>query len=187
MDKVEELLEGLLKQYRRTASKEALSELLGSTYRNIYLAVLGKVSVNDAADVTQVAMVQVACGLPKFRGESAASYRSWCYQITRAQIAKYYHAREKNAEATHPDHAEFERLINIYALENNLSEVELLEMREINQQLRAADPDGYELIYRHAVLGDTFRTIGEDLGISEDAAGMRFRRCVEKYLGGNYA
>ena len=60
-------------------------------------------------------------------------------------------------------------------------------MSEINEQLKAADPDCYELIYRHAVLGDIFKIIGEDLGISEDAAGMRFRRCVEKYLGGNYA
>jgi RNA polymerase sigma factor (sigma-70 family) len=162
---------------------EVIARIAKLIYPAIYLRVLQKVKVDDAADLTQDILLQIVKGFRLFRGDSQAEFFGWCYAITRAQIGRYYRNLEKQSETTHPDFEEFHRLVDQYALKHQMTESEKREMHEIAESLQKADPGCFELIFRRHVLDDDFKTIGADLGISADAARMRINKCIEKFNG----
>jgi RNA polymerase sigma factor (sigma-70 family) len=179
-------LDDLFLDYRRTGSPETVGRIIKAIYKSVYLGVIRKVRVDDAADLTQNIIIEIVKGLHLFRGVTSREFHGWCYAISRAQIAKHYREKGKHGEGTHLDFDEFSRMVDQNALANNLTESEKRELHEINERLRNADPECYELVFRRHVLENDYKTLGDDYGISAGAARMRVERCIEKYVGGDY-
>jgi len=174
----------LIKMYRRTGSDEAVAELIKSIYKKVYLRVIQKVCVDDAPDLTQQTILEIIKGLPSFRGGSDAQFFGWVHAIARAVIAKHYQGLERGGYTARPDFKEMARMIDQYALENNMTESEKREMAEVLALLQKADPDTFDLIYRSIVLEESYRVIGEDYGLSAGAVRMRINRFIEEHSGG---
>jgi len=168
----------------RTSGDPALAEsIMKAIVEDVHMFVLPKVPKQDVEDVRQDVLFAIAQALSSFRGESRQEFFAYCYRIARATIAKYYRKRSREPE-THPDFDEFLALIDKEAVNAHFSEVDKSDAREAVQMLKLADPECFELLYTRYVLELPLKEIGEDLGISENAARMRVNRCEESYLKG---
>ncbi len=78
----------------RTGDPRALSALLRSARSVVFhwTAVRAQ-DLDDAEDITQLVLLKLYTGLPKFRGESKLS--SWLYRITEHEISGYYGRRTR--------------------------------------------------------------------------------------------
>jgi RNA polymerase sigma factor (sigma-70 family) len=179
MDNLIEMLVG----FRKTGDPALAEKIMSAVLADVHLFVFTKIPKEDVDDVRQDALFAIALALYSFRGESRPEFFAYCYRITRATIAKYYRKRSREPQ-THPNFEALLALIDKKAADTRSTEAEIREEREAVELLKKTDPECFEILYSRHILGLRLKEIGEDLGISENAARMRVNRCEESYLKG---
>jgi RNA polymerase sigma factor (sigma-70 family) len=179
---MDDLIE-MVVRFRKTGDPALAEKILSAMVTDVHLFVLTKIPKQDVDDVRQDALFAIALALYSFRGQSRPEFFAYCYQITRATIAKYYIQRSREPQ-THPNFEALLALIDKNAAETRSTEAEIRDAREAVELLKKADPECFEILYSRHVLELRLKEIGEDLGISENAARMRVNRCEESYLKG---
>ena len=170
-------------KYSKTGDPALAEKILNAILPDVHLFVLTKVPKQDVDDVRQDAVFAIALALYSFRGESRPEFFAYCYRITRASIAKYYRKRSREPQ-TYSDFEALLALIDEDAVNAHFTEVEKNDAREAVELLKRADPECFALLYSRHILELRLKEIGEDLGISENAARMRVNRCEESFLKG---
>jgi RNA polymerase sigma factor (sigma-70 family) len=173
----------MLVGFRKTGDRALAEKIMQAILTDVHLFVLTKVPMQDVDDVRQDALFAIAQALYSFRGESRPEFFAYCYRITRATIAKYYRTRSREPQ-THADFDALLAMIDKDAVNAYSTEIDKSDAREAVELLKKADPVCFELLYKRHVLELLLKDIGEDLGISENAARMRVNRCEESYLKG---
>ena len=179
---MDDLIE-MLVRFRKSGDPALAEKIMNAILGDVHLFVLTKIPKADVDDVRQDALFAITLALFSFRGESRPEFFAYCYRITRATIAKYYRKRSREPQ-THSDFDALLALLDKNAADTRPTEAEIRDVREAVELLKKADPECFELLYSRHVLELRLKEIGEDLGISENAARMRVNRCEESYLKG---
>jgi RNA polymerase sigma factor (sigma-70 family) len=179
---MDDLIE-MIGRFQKTGDPALAEKIIIALYAEIYLFILPKVPSADVEDVRQDAVISIVHALYSFRGNSRGEFYGFCYRIVRVTIAKYYRKRSREP-LTHADFEEILALIDKDAVNARSSEIDRSDAREAVAMLEKADPECFELLYSRHVLGVRLRELGEERGISENAARMRVNRCEQSFLKG---
>ncbi len=140
----------------------------------------------DSQDFVQDALVQVLESGPRFEIENEQHFRSLIARIVTNDIRdrhRYLHRQRRNVLRERPFGTE-----SVLQLDPPAKAVtrpsQFMERNERQAWVRLAmeflDPETRELVRLRIWQGQAFTAIGEALGVSEDAARMRFKRALAK-------
>lgn len=169
----------MVDQYRKSGDPELLGDILETIAKDITLYVAGRIPRDDIPDVRQNVLLEIAKGLSRFRGKTREQFFSWCYVISRAAVANHHRKRNRQPQ-THPDLETLLDMVDQSAARSRSSEEDIRDAREAIELLRSLDPECAELLFKYYVLELGLDEIGEQHGISANAARMRINRCEGK-------
>jgi RNA polymerase sigma-70 factor (ECF subfamily) len=142
----------------------------------------------ESMDIAQDAMIRVIQGMEKFEPRSEGALIQWVSKLVENQIrdaADYHGAQKRRISQEVPIGAGAEepyRLSRIADLSQKTPSQILALKEQLEQLERTLDRLGErkEVILLRNYAGMSFKEIGEELNISEDAARMQFIRAMDK-------
>lgn len=166
----------MVDEYRKSGDRALLGEILKTISEDVTLYLLGRIPKNDVPDVRQDILLEIAQGLSRFRGTTREQFFSWCYVIARAATANYHRKRDRQPQ-THPDLEALLAIVEQSAVRSRSSEEDIRDAREAIELLQSLDPECADLLFKRYVLELGLDEIGEQHGITANAARMRISRC----------
>lgn len=142
---------------------------------SLYAFVRNNCPEKIADDVLQEALEGIARGVRRFKGQTEEQFWSWCYTIARRKIADRLKAELRHT-CVSLDAEETSRAIEAAAASQIFTPREILELKDTVALLDRLDAKSRDLLSKRFVLGWDFKTIGEDIGKSPDAARMEVSR-----------
>ncbi|MCL4180502.1 MAG: sigma-70 family RNA polymerase sigma factor [Verrucomicrobia bacterium] len=171
--------------YQKTDSLErrmqAAEALIIKVRPRLAAYVGGRVSVEDAKDVLQEAVIGIATNLHQFRGTTDEQVLAWCYQVAKYKLADLLRKKARHPESMDPD--TLAQLVEATAAKQPMSLADRMDLEEAIRLLRTVDPPCYDIVYQRLWLELDWGTIGELHGKTEDAARMELRRCLQRARG----
>lgn len=143
----------------------------------------------DSMDIAQDAMIRVIQGLDQFEPQSEGALIHWISKLVENQIrdaADFHGAQKRRISREVPlttDSDEGPGLLGRVQDPTQKTPSQILVLQEDLQKLEDTLDDlgsGKEVILLRDYAGMTFKEIGKELGLSEDAARMQYVRAMDK-------
>jgi RNA polymerase sigma factor (sigma-70 family) len=172
----------LVRTYRLTPGLAERLRLAEDVFRiiepQLRLFVFGAVRAPAAEDVFQETLKAIACGLGKFAGSSTDEFWGWCYRISRNKLNDHF--RKASADRLQPmPEEELWHLLETSAAPSPLSAEDKLDFEYALDLLSRSNPDCYEYLWGHFILGLIYGEIAEDQKLNYDNVRMRIGRCLD--------
>lgn len=159
------------------ARNQYASQISSRIYARLSRFVRSRVPAANMADVVQEIFIAVFSRLSYFRGQNDESFLSWVYTIARRKIADTYRSG-KTEQATTADPKILEESL-AFVQSSAMSESDRAALRDAIELLKAADYPCLGWIWDRYVTGLSFVELGDEAGITEEAARKRVERCLE--------
>jgi RNA polymerase sigma factor (sigma-70 family) len=173
-----------IERFLKTRDPALVEPVVTALSTDIFLYVSNRgYSMEDAKDMRQDVMLDIVKGIFSCRAKDRPQFFAWCYAIARHRIARFLRERKRQPQP-HPDFDALRERADTYAASQPSLENEKSKLREAIEILRRLGGDCYELVVSRHFFGLGLKEVGENFGISEDAARMRINRCLEKALKG---
>lgn len=168
----------LLRRYACEHSEEAFSELVARHVNMVYAAALRQTQGNQALaeEVTQSVFTDLARKAPAL--SNRASVAGWCYTGVRFAALKLFRS-EKRRKGRELEASHMQQLDISGESESDIPRLRIV-LDDAMQELVAADREA--IVLRH-LEGRDLKTVGHDLGLSEEAARKRVERAMDKLQG----
>jgi RNA polymerase sigma factor (sigma-70 family) len=173
----------LVRTYRVTAALDQRLSLADALFRMIVpelrFFVLSSVPQQAADDVLQETLKAIATSLSKFEGRTQSEFWAWCYRIARNKASDYF--RKQGADRLHsvsPD--ELLKMIESGQPRTAIPAQEKLDLEYAVQLLRKANPDCYEFLWKHYVVGLAYGEIASEHNLQYDNVRMKISRCLRE-------
>ncbi|MFN2490131.1 MAG: RNA polymerase sigma factor [Actinomycetota bacterium] len=173
-DAVKELVPAELVERCKNGDEAAWTQLVESTYREVYSLCLRILrDPDDAAEATQDAYLKAWRGLKGFRGD--ALFTTWIYRVaTNAAISKQRRRKRRWEHEAAP--ADDESIEGPQKASTEVVAGARLELREVESAL-ARLPEHYRsAVVLRDVYGFSIGEIAKQVGITETAAKVRVHR-----------
>lgn len=168
--------------YPRALTRETMNDLavviLSQVSPPLRAFIRGQLRAGAADEVCQDTWLGIVAGLPRFRGKTEATFRSWCWRIARNQV-KDHLRRQARDRLELVDLDSLAEAIAAAGTRREISLAERLELDEALALLRAVDPPCVNYLWGFYVLGCTDQELAQEQGTSEAALRMRRQRCVK--------
>lgn len=142
---------------------------------------------NDSMDIAQNAMIRVLQGLEKFEPRSDGALIQWVSKLVENEIrdqVDYHGAQKRRLSKEVPILPSTESRAGMESLLKDLSQKSPSQQAALHEEIlqleEALDKlgDGKEVILMREYAGLTFKEIGKELHVSEDAARMQYVRAM---------
>lgn len=164
----------LLQRYSRNRSEDAFAELVRRHVNLVYSAALRQVrSPQLAQEVSQCAFADLACNANKLKPDTILT--AWLYQVTRRTAVDVVR-RESRRQAREQVAIEMNAM---NATTADWAHIEPL----LDEAVSALDETDRAAILLRYFENKPLREVGDQLGISDDAAQKRVSRAVERLRG----
>ena len=180
-------LPSLVKQFREATTLEerlrASDFIMAEVAPNLKAFILNKAKalgrIELADDFLQEALIRIFQRLESFQGTKSVELWGWCYQVTRNLLIDLL--RSPKFRETEPlDFIELEKALEASERTQPIGNDDGADLEYALSLLRASKPECAPLLWQHYVLGFSYPEIGNMLGIAEDVARMRIKRCLER-------
>jgi RNA polymerase sigma factor (sigma-70 family) len=170
-----------VRTYRVTAGlaeRQRLAEVISAEIISpLHLFIYARIQ-SAADDVLQETLIAVVRGLANFRGNSDKEFYGWCHQIARHKIAD--HLRKKSSDRSDSmEPALLGELFDGAMQDASLSVADKMDLVDAMQMINMANPECYDFLWQHYVVGLDYGEIAAEHSMSYDAARMRVGRCLE--------
>jgi len=173
---------------------EAYEELMGRYFERVLRIVRARMGPglrarHDSMDIAQNAMLRVINSLKDFEPRSEGALIHWMSRLVENEIrdlADYNKAQKRDQKKEVPIHATSNSQIGLEGTLPDLSEKSPSQYFALNQELMALEESldklgkGKDVILMRNYAGMTFKEIGGELSLSEDAARMQYVRAMDK-------
>lgn len=173
----------LIRTYRVTAALDQRLRLADTLFRSIAAEirffVFSSVPQEAGDDVFQETLKAIAAGLGRFEGDTKSEFWAWCYRIARNKSSDYFRRREADRlHSVSPD--ELLKMIESGQPRTAIPAQEKLDLEYAVQLLRKANPDCYEFLWKHYVVGLAYGEIASEHNLQYDNVRMKISRCLRE-------
>lgn len=165
----------------RLARAETIVRTVGPKLRT-HLRIMCPAQPEVAGEAFAEALVYIAKNLHMFRGEHDGAFWSWCYHVTRTSALQRLRKRKGDRLQPMPPE-EMQRHVEASAQVEALSPGIRLDLEYAMSLLQKAQPPCCDYLWKRYIMGWDYSDLAREYGLSDDAAKMRVRRCLEAAQG----
>ena len=178
MDRIIELVRRYQNSEDEAEREAAADEVLSEIYASLTIFIRVHAAKGCDEDVLQETLRDLFEGLWAFDGETSESFWSWAYRITRRRCADSFRGR-KVTQGTVADPKLLEAVLADLRDENRLTQAEWTDLKAGIALLKVTDYPCLGWLWDRYYVGLSFVELGEQEGVTEEAAQKRVRRCLE--------
>lgn len=136
-------------------------------------------SKNNAwEDAYQETLLGIIESLPSFGRTDADDFVKWCYGLARHKIANQWRGRKTTVQTIVEPELLRDALAG-FVDDKTLSPVDRADLEAAIALIQKREPPCVNYLWDRYVVGLSFALLGEELGITEDAATKRVQRCLK--------
>jgi len=179
-------LTDLICRYQETRDPADAEKIIETIGPDLSRYIRSRIAPNSAKrdaweDAFQETLVAIVRGLPSFHIGNADTFLSYCYAIARNKVADQFRGTKTEMNTFVDPELLREALAGLK--DKTMSAESWADLNAAIALLKKNDPPCLEYLWNRYFVGLSFALLGEEYGITEDAATKRVRRCLSLARG----
>lgn len=153
-----------------------MEEILTDVRPCLHLYLSSRCPRDEVDDVLQMTLVAISTSIREFKGTSPGEFWSWCYRIA---ARKRVDEKRRGQESVSVSERELWQAVEASGHGVLPPGGERLDIEDAIALLQNLERPCYGFLWERFVLDRSLREIGDARGVSEAAARMKIKRCLE--------